>query len=384
MVIAIVTQCGNLGGMTSENFYAVVPAGGAGTRLWPLSRAGAPKFLHDLTGAGRTLIQATWDRLEPLATSARILVVTGQKHQDAVTAQLPDVKREHVLAEPSPRDSMAAIGLAAAVIAQENPDAIMGSFAADHNITDDAAFHQTIREAIAVAATGELVTIGITPTWPATGFGYIKAGQPLDLADAPHAVRVTEFVEKPNSETAQEYLDTGNYSWNAGMFVVKVSVLLELLKTHQPTLHDGLVAIAQAWGTPAQQSVLDEVWPRLTRISIDHAIAEPVAALGQVAVVASEFGWDDVGDWKSLAEILPASHGGSDKLQVLGDAQQVLSKDATGLVVPTGNRMVAVMGLTDVVVVDTPDAVLVTSRDQAQSVKAIVERLKEAGRTELT
>lgn len=370
--------------MTSDNFYAVIPAGGAGTRLWPLSRASSPKFLHDLTASGRTLIQGTWDRLVPLCDDSRMVIVTGVAHEEAVRDQLPSVHDHHVLAEPSPRDSMAAIGLAAAIIHRENPDAVMGSFAADHAITDEDAFRDVIREAIAVAQTGELVTVGITPSWAATGFGYIKSGAPLDVPGAPGAVRVDEFVEKPDASTAESYVASGNYAWNAGMFVVKTAVLLDLLKRHQPSLHDGLIQIAAAWNTPDREAVLSTIWPGLVRIAIDHAIAEPVAAAGGVAVVAGTFGWDDVGDWKSLAGLLPDAEKGSTDIQVLGDEDTVLTQDSSGLVVSSGRRMVAVLGLKDVVVVDTDDVILVTTRERAQDVKGLVGQLKEAGRTELT
>lgn len=370
--------------MQTPEFYAVVPAGGAGTRLWPLSRGAAPKFLHDLTGTGRTLIQGTWDRLVPLAGEERVMVVTGRVHAPAVAEQLPQLPATRIVTEPSPRESMAAIGLAAAIIARENPDAIMGSFAADHRIADEESFHAAIRSAIAVAQQGHLVTIGITPTWAATGFGYIRAAEPLTVNGAPGAVRVGEFVEKPDSETAEQYVASGQYHWNAGMFVCSVRVLLRHLNDHASTLHDGLMRIAEAWGTDKQDEVMDQVWPGLVRIAIDHAIAEPVAAAGGVAMVPGDFGWDDVGDWKSLAGLLPDADDAPDGMQVLGDANQVLTKGATGLVVPTAGRMVAVLGLDDVVVVDTPDAVLVTSRDRAQEVKGLVGTLKENGRTDLT
>lgn len=353
-----------------DALWAVVPAGGAGTRLWPLSRAGAPKFLHDLTGSGRSLIQATVDRLGPLVGD-RVVVVTGAAHEVAVRAQLPEVAR--VLAEPSPRDSMAAIGLAAALLEREDPDALIGSFAADHVIDDDTGFQAAVREAAAVAATDLLVTIGIEPTHPSTGFGYIRAGAPVPGFDS--ARTVAEFVEKPDAERAAGYLATGEYRWNAGMFVVRARVLLDLLAAEHPDLAAGLRSIAQDPGT------LPQVWPTLTKIAIDHAVAEPAAAAGRVAMVPGGFGWEDVGDYASLAAMTPAD---ADGLRVLGDAGLVLAQDATGLVLPSAGRTVAVVGLTDVVVVDTGDALLVTTTAHAQQVKTIVDRLKQTGRADLT
>ena len=365
-------------------FWAVVPAGGAGTRLWPLSRAAHPKFLLDLTGSGRSLLQTTVDRLEPL-TAERVVVVTGAAHADAVRAQLPGLGAEQVLAEPSPRDSMAAIGLAAAVIERRDPDAVIGSFAADHVIPDQGAFEAVISEAAAVARDGHLVTIGVEPTWPATGFGYIRAGD--SLAGSPTALHAVEFVEKPDAERAARYVASGEFRWNAGMFVVRATTLLDLLEQWHPELTRGLRAIA------ADPTRLPEVWPSLTRIAIDHAVAEPAADAGRVVVVPAPFEWDDVGDFASLATLLPASTGGDPAgdggdgihdLRVLGDPADVIAIDAGGVVVPGGGRRIAIVGLDDVVVVDTPDALLVTTRARAQDVKAVVDALKAEGRADLT
>lgn len=364
-----------------DNFVAVVPAGGAGTRLWPLSRAGRPKFLHDLTGSGRTLLQATWDRLAPLCDDGGVIVVTGQSHVAAVRSQLPELAGANLLAEPSPRDSMAAIGLAAAVAFRRDPEAVIGSFAADHVIGDLDVFSDVVRQAAEVARTGLIVTIGITPTYPSTGFGYIRPGQGLDVDRAPDALAMQAFVEKPDAETAAQYVTEG-YLWNAGMFVAKASVLLEHLAAQQPTLAAGLATIADAitQNAPGEaEQVLADTWGGLTKISIDHAIAEPVAAAGGMAVVPGAFSWDDVGDWHSLATILP---GQDSELQVVGEGS-VLTESASGVVVPSSGRLVAVLGLTDVVVVDTDDAVLITTRSQAQQVKTLVDRLKADGRTEL-
>ncbi|MCE1180292.1 MAG: NTP transferase domain-containing protein [Micrococcales bacterium] len=356
-----------------DRFWAVIPAGGAGTRLWPLSRASSPKFLHDLTGSGRSLLQSTVDRLVPLA-GERIMVVTGAAHEDAVRAQLPTLPGDQLLAEPSPRDSMAAIGLAAAVLERRDPDAVIGSFAADHVIGDLPEFEACVRAAVEVADEGYLTTIGIAPTHPATGFGYIRMGDPLPGRDRASAVR--EFVEKPDSERAAAYLATGEYRWNAGMFVVRAAVLLDLLARWHPNLAAGLREIAAA---PER---LPEVWPGLTKIAIDHAVAEPAAGEGRVAVVPARFGWDDVGDFASLAGLLPQTDG-MPGVRVLGDADLVRVSDSSGVVVPAGGRHIAVVGLSDIVVVDTGDALLVTTTERAQAVKGVVEGLRAEGRGEL-
>jgi mannose-1-phosphate guanylyltransferase len=355
-----------------DHFWAVIPAGGAGTRLWPLSRAGAPKFLHDLTGSGRSLLQATVDRLGPLVGD-RTVVVTGAAHLAAVARQLPGVPDEYLLAEPSPRDSMAAIGLAAALLEREDPEAVMGSFAADHVIPDGAAFERCVRDAIAAAEAGWLVTLGITPTYPATGFGYIHVGDAMDGVPAFH---VKEFVEKPSAPVAAQYVTSGDYRWNAGMFVVRPTVLLDLLAENDPGFAADLRAIA-AGGEEA----MARLWPTLPKIALDHAVAEPAASAGRVAVVPGAFDWEDVGDFASLGELLDPDSSGA--LTVLGDAALVRGRSCSGLVVPGTGRFVAVLGLDDVIIVDTPDALLVASRDHAQDVKAIVNLLKDEGRTDL-
>jgi mannose-1-phosphate guanylyltransferase len=366
-------------------FHAVIPAGGAGTRLWPLSRSAAPKFLHDLTGSGRSLLQATVDRLAPMTEPGSVLVVTGVRHVDAVRRQLPGLDDGAVLAEPSPRDSMAAIGLAAAVLAERHGDVVLGSFAADQVIQGARAFESAVREGVEAARAGFVVTVGIAASHPSTAFGYVRSGEPLALPGAPTARHAVGFTEKPDVGTATAYLATGDYRWNAGMFLVRAQVLLDHLAEQRPDLHTGLRTLARAWDTPDRESVLAEVWPGLEKIAIDHAIAEPVAAAGGVAVVPGDFGWDDVGDFASLATLLPPVAGAvDDGARVLGDDASVVRLDSLGSVVVAGSdRLVAVLGIDDVVVVDTPDALLVTTRARAQQVKSIVDAVRARGATEL-
>ncbi|KAA1396122.1 mannose-1-phosphate guanylyltransferase [Aeromicrobium ginsengisoli] len=347
----------------------MIPAGGAGTRLWPLSRASRPKFLLDLDGSGRSLIQQTWDRLVDLIPPERIHVVTGAAHADAIRAQLPDLT--NLLVEPSPRDSMPAIGLAAAIIGATDPDAIIGSFAADHVIDDQVSFAEAIGQAVAVAATGLITTIGITPVGPSTAFGYIESGEHLTIDDAGSARAVSRFVEKPDAATAATYVASGVHSWNGGMFVTRTDVLLGHLARLQPRLHDGLAAIATAWATDDRQQVLDEVWPTLTKIAIDHAIAEPVSLEGGMAVVPGAFDWNDVGDYAALQDVGGVSS--SDTVWV----------DADGLAIADDGTTIAVVGLRDVVVVRTSDALLVTTRAHAQQVKDVVSQLKDRGRADV-
>jgi mannose-1-phosphate guanylyltransferase len=354
--------------------YAVIPAGGSGTRLWPLSRSGDPKFLHPLSGTEVSLLQATVQRLAPLTEPARTLVVTGAAHAAAVARQLGDLPEDNLLVEPSPRDSCAAIGLAAAVVASREPEAIMGAFAADHVVTRPDRFVEVVRQAVAGAERGLLMTIGITPTRPETGYGYLQCG---DAIDGGPVRPVHEFKEKPAYEVAEKYVSSGIHLWNASMFIWRVDVFLAELARQQPALHAGLSEVAAAWATPHRDEVLGRIWPTLPKISVDYAVMEGAAAAGRVGTVPGEFGWTDVGDFHALGEVLP---GDADGNVVLGDAARVLLRDSLGtVVVPRTERLVAVVGVRDMVIVDTPDAVLVCPRDRAQDVKRLVDELKARG-----
>jgi mannose-1-phosphate guanylyltransferase len=343
-----------------DDFTAVVPAGGVGARLWPLSRPERPKFLLDLLGTGSTLLQSTVERLSPLTSD--VLVVTGTAHTEAVLTQLPSLTADHVLSEPSPRDSMAAIALAAAVVEQRHGPRVMGSFAADHVIRDADPFREAVRTAVQAAAQGDVVTIGITPTFASTAFGYIQLAEEL----APGVRRAAAFAEKPDSATASDMLERGGYVWNAGMFVVRTDVLLGHLARLQPQLEQGVRRIAAAWDTTERTAVLDEVWTGLTRISIDHAIAEPVAAQAGVAVVPATFDWHDVGDFATLADLATPD---ADGVVRIGSSGEVRVVGSDGLVAVGVTRTLAVVGLDDVIVVETPEAVLVVSKSAAQQVK---------------
>ncbi|KAL7942537.1 hypothetical protein V8C42DRAFT_354689 [Trichoderma barbatum] len=359
-------------------FYVVIPAGGAGTRLWPLSRENHPKFLLDVNLCGNSLLQSTWERLLPLAGHSRMTVVAGPAHSEGILGQLPNLDPTNLFTEPGPKDSMAAIGLAAAILLRRDPDAIIGSFAADHMISGEEAFLGAVAEAVEVAREGYLVTIGIAPSHPATGFGYIRLGDRLGFKSAPHSRLVSSFKEKPDAHTAAKYLATGQYRWNAGMFVTKASLLVDLMKEHCPALYEGLMNISAVWDDEAARKVaLEEVWPTLEKIPIDNAVAEPAAAQGKVAVIPSTFGWDDVGDFSSLAEMLPAE---SNKPRVLGDPRLVVSEQtAGGIVVPVSGRLITCLGVDDIVIVDAPDALMVTTRARSQEVKSLVKKCREAG-----
>ena len=394
-------RAGYAGLMPEAPFIPVIPAGGSGTRLWPLSRRDRPKFLLDLIGQGRSLLQLTLDRLAPLADRPSI-VVTGRAHVAAVREQLDGDVR--VLAEPSARNSMPAIALAAAHVERESPDAVIGSFAADHLIEDEAAFARAVTAARDAAELGLLVTLGITPTCPSTAFGYIQAAgasaddapaddAPADDAPADAALAgrlravgvepVARFVEKPDRERAEEFIAAG-MRWNAGMFVVRANVLLDELAAQIPALAAGAREIAAAHGTDEAQQVLERVWPTMTAIAIDHALAEPLAAQGRVAMVPAEFGWDDVGDFAALARLLRDREGrvlrGEDgtEVHVVGSAS-VDAHASRATVYGATDRHIALLGLQGVSIVDTEDALLVLADEQAQALQHLVDRLDAQG-----
>ena len=357
-------------------FRPLIPAGGVGSRLWPLSRAHAPKFLLDLTSSGNSLLRDTYDRLIDLSNGS-VMVVTGTSHANAVTQQIPELRAADLVLEPSPKDSAAAIGLACAIIHRREPDAIIGSFAADHVISPVDEFQRVVTEAVITAATGKIVTIGITPTEPSSAFGYIHASESLGIEGAPNAHAVDTFVEKPDTATAQKYLDSGEYTWNAGMFVAPAALMLKHLEANEPELYAGIMEIANAWDTPERETVMERVWETLPKTAIDYAVAEPAAAAGDVAMVPGSFSWDDVGDFDAVARLNTEKSG--EELTILGEKDNVINHGCSGIVVANTERKISIIGLDDIVVVDTPDALLVAPRSKAQAVKDAVGEIKARG-----
>jgi mannose-1-phosphate guanylyltransferase len=369
--------------VNSPDVNIVVPAGGSGTRLWPLSRAANPKFLHPLTGTDRSLLQATYDRLVPLASPDRVHVVTGTAHAASVARQLPDVPEGNILVEPLARESCGAIALAAAVIDQRGRNAVMASFAADQLIKDTDAFARTVTEAISGARDGYLMTIGITPTGPETGYGYLRCGPAVSGS----AVRqVLEFKEKPALDVATSYVESGEYLWNASMFVWRTEVFLAELRDRRPDVFEPIKAIAQVWDTPDRDRVLGELWPTVPKVAVEYAVMEPAAADGKVATVPGDFGWSDIGDFETLGTLLASESEGARVVDASGGGTvtaPVVSVDSERLiVVPSGDRLVATLGVADLIVVDTEDAVLVCARDRAQDIKKLTEVLKQRGQTD--
>lgn len=360
----------------SGEFYAVIPAGGSGTRLWPVSRVRRPKFLLPLPGP-RTMIQATVDRLSSIAKPENVLVVTGSSHSDEVRLQLPELAADQVITEPMPRGSGPAIGLGAAIAMTRDPDAIVGSFAADHVVTDVERFEQAVRAAIDVARDGYLVTIGIQPSYAETGYGYIHAGPTLGDFHGIQVRTVDRFKEKPDAETAEAYVSTGEYLWNASMFVWKASVLVDEMRRHLPDLAAALERIAADWHTPRRHTTLESIWPAVEDVTIDHGILEKST---RVAVVPATFGWTDLGDWHGLGTICA---NGSEPEGNLAINAELLARDTRGSFVFGRGRLVALLGLDDIVVIDTDDAVLVCDRSRTQEVKQLVEELRARGSTTL-
>jgi len=366
----------------TSRFYSIIPAGGIGSRLCPRSRADAPKFLHDLTGSGSTLLRSTWDRLAPISGDQRIMVVTGRSHRTAVEKQLPELEDHNIVLEVEPKDSTAAIGLAAAILRRRQPDVIIGSFAADHVINDARGFRRTVAEAVVAADAGYIATLGITPTEPAIGFGYIHTGDALPVDGAPNVRAVRSFVEKPDFETAERYVASGDYLWNAGMFIARADVLLEELGRSRPKLLAGIEELAEAWDDPALRGpAVDRIWPGLEKIAIDYTVAEPAAAAGRLAVIPGDFDWDDVGDFAAIAKLHNGGRAGG--LAILGEHARVLADASSGVVVSGSDRVISLIGVQDIVVVDTPDALLVTTSQNAQRVKGVVDALKLSGRNDV-
>jgi mannose-1-phosphate guanylyltransferase len=356
------------------NLYPVVMAGGSGTRFWPLSRQKRPKQFLPLAG-GTPLLVATVERLQPLGKLDRTYVVCGPAHAGPVRRMLPALPAGNVVVEPCARNTAPCVGLAALHVARRDPAGIMAMLPADHHISGPAAFRAAIAAAARVARGGAIVTIGIRPDRPETGYGYLKVGAPLDhgRATAKLAARAVErFVEKPDRPTAERYLSEGDYLWNSGIFVFRADVILEEIRKAMPELAAALTRIGAALGTPRSARVLKEVFPGCPSISIDYGVMEKS---DRIAVVPAEFGWNDVGSFAALSDVRRRDRAGN---VVEGEALVIDAKE--NVVLASGGRPVAVIGLDGMIVVDAGDAVLVCPRDRAQDVRKAVDELKRRGR----
>jgi len=356
----------------------VIPAGGGGTRLWPRSRQETPKQFLDIVSE-RTMLQETTDRVESLVPPERLYVITNARHAVPVRQQLPAVPAENIVGEPEGRDSAPAIGLMAAILEKTlGPDAIMATLPADHVILNPEQFRRILESAAEVAAGGYLVTLGIPPTGPDIGFGYIQSGETVRAeTDAGVPVyEVKQFKEKPKREVAEQYLRDGGYYWNAGMFIASVKTLRDLYKIHLPQMEAAFAEIIAAHGTERFDAVMAEVFPTLEKVSVDYGIAEKA---DRVAVIPADIGWNDVGSWQRLAEIL-TTEGKETENVVIGHHVGV---DTHGSLIYSPKRLIATIGLDDIVVIDTPDATLICPKSRSEEVKKIVDELKARGRHEL-
>jgi mannose-1-phosphate guanylyltransferase len=352
--------------------YAVIMAGGSGTRFWPKSRRHRPKQLLQLVGQ-LTMLQQTVERIEPLVSRDRILIVTGADQAAATRAQLPGLPEANVIAEPAPRDTAPCVGLAAGIIARDDSDATMIVMPADHVIEPAEAFLTTVQAAVSVVEDDPeaLVTFGIKPTHPETGYGYIERGPLLETRNGVAVHAVVQFREKPDRETAERFLSAGNFAWNSGIFVWRAATILKELKAHRPQLAQGLEPIWREWNTPTATEMLLRVFPGLERVPIDKAVMEHAP---KVRVLEVAYRWNDVGDWRALASLL--------KRDAAGNAVQghVIARDTTNsIIISDDEGLVAILGVSDLVVVHSGRATLVAHRDQLDRLKALVEGLSDEG-----
>ncbi len=354
--------------------YAVIMAGGRGTRFWPLSRERRPKQLIDFTGR-KTLIQETVDRIAPLVPLHNVLIVTGEAHAGEVAKQFPDLPKENILVEPVGRNTAPCIGLAAFFIKKKVPDSVMIVLPADHVIADNTAFIETLQAAAAAAEKGNyLVTIGIKPAAPETGYGYIEGGKPLSLVGDRSVLAVASFREKPDLKTARSFLERGTFYWNSGMFIWKVSSILEALQKELPDTYGELLSLEGALGTAGQEDAIRRAYERIRPVSIDYGIMEKA---DNVIMIPGAFGWNDLGSWDALMDVSQKDRAGN---ATRGRIVTVDTKDS--LVLGT-DKLVALVGVDNLIVIETEDALLILKRGHSQDVKKAVEILEQQGMKEL-
>jgi mannose-1-phosphate guanylyltransferase len=364
------------------NFYPVILAGGRGTRFWPLSRKKRAKQLLALDGK-HTMIQQTVERLLPLAPAKQFWIITNEDLRLAVVKQLPKVSKAQVLAEPVGRNTAPAIGLAAFLLLRENPQAVIGMFPSDHVIADEERYRETLQRGIDIAAAGaNIVVLGIRPNRAETGYGYIEAGS----AFQGEALRVRRFTEKPDAKKATEFVAAGNYFWNSGMFLWSARTLADALREHLPKTARLLEEIAAAYGTSKFAGTFRKLYPRCENISVDYAVLEPRSAKGEVAgsifCLPADFGWNDLGSWTALHEHHTAKSNPPEGNLVAGSGVFLLN--ARGNYIHAPGKFVAAVGVNDLVVVETPDALLITTRQHAQDVGKVVKHLDEKKLHKLT
>jgi mannose-1-phosphate guanylyltransferase len=355
--------------------HAMIMAGGSGTRLWPMSRGGRPKQMIPLV-QGRSLLWHAGSRLDGLVPPEQQWICTGEAHRDLILGELPNFAPDHLIGEPCPRDTMNAIGLTAAVLMRSDPEAVVAVLTADHLITPQSRFVECIKTGFSLVeeAPNRMVTFGIEPTGPATGFGYVELGDPI--AGHEPARRTVRFVEKPDEATAQKYLDSGRFKWNSGMFVFAARGFLDAMERFAPESAAGMRDIGDAWQTPQQEEVLAHVYPTLPKISVDYAIMEPASRDEHIEVctVPMDVQWLDVGSWTAAGETVEADEDGN---RSVGPATHLGSSNVISIS-EHPEHLIATIGCEDLVIVHTPRATLVCPRDQVQRVKELHGLIGEA------
>ena len=350
--------------------FAVIMAGGVGSRFWPRSRERSPKQFLEILGGG-TMIENTLSRLKPLVDRSNVFVVTNRIQADIVRQLVPEMPSSNVLAEPIGRNTAACVGLAALWINRIDPDALMVALPADHIVQNTEEFLRILQLALRVAQEKDaLVTIGIKPTHPETGYGYIQsAEEEIDRNEyrSQGVYRVKTFAEKPNLETAERFLQSGDFLWNSGIFVWKASVILRELELHLPELHEQLLVVRESIGTPVYEQTLEHAYRIIRSISIDYGIMEKA---GNVFVVKGDFGWSDVGSWDEVVRLTPADDAGN---SIRG---RTILVDSNNNYVDAGKKIVAMIGVDDLIIISTDDAVLVCKKERSQEVKEVVDFIR--------
>ncbi len=354
-----------------EHNYAVIMAGGGGTRLWPLSRQKRPKQMLRLV-ADDSLFQVAVNRLEGLFPLERILVVTVKEQAEQLLEHCPGIPAENFIIEPMPRGTASVVGLAAVALKHRDPQAVMAILTADHYIRDVPRFQDLLQAGLEVASDGYLVTLGITPTYPATGYGYIQSGESLGRYHGLEVLRALRFKEKPDETQARLMLESGEHTWNSGMFVWRVDAIQKEFTRQMPGLAAHLEAIEQAWGTPQEGEVLQRVWPQIQAETIDYGIMENA---GNVAVIpATGLGWSDVGSWDSLFDVLPGDAEGN----VIISGKHIGVETHNSLVyADQEQRLIVTLGIDNLILVDTGDVLLVCHKERAQEIRRVVNQLKQ-------
>jgi mannose-1-phosphate guanylyltransferase len=361
--------------VVKTNFYPVILAGGRGTRFWPLSRKRRAKQLLALDGK-QTMIQQTVSRLLPLAPAKRFWIITNEDSRREIARQIPRLNKPQIIAEPVGRNTAPAIGLAAFILLRSHPDAVIGMFPSDHVIGDEKRYRQVLEKGIDIAAAGEnIVVLGIRPTRAETGYGYIETGAAMER----EAYRVRRFTEKPNAGRAAEFVAAGNYFWNSGMFLWRARTLAHALREHLPKTAGILEQIAGAFGTAKFASTFRRLYRKCENISIDYAVLEPRSSKGEqnsnIVCLPADFGWNDLGSWTALHEHHVAKRRSADGNLISSEGMFTL--DAAGNYIHAPGKFVAAVGVNNLVVVETVDALLITTREQAQDVGKIVKYLDE-------